>query len=462
MKKSFIAFGAVVLIACSAVFFSSSGCSSENFNTNDSTVTSPAPTAGINSSYSVLPSDIDRMSQATADTFSWLTFIAVNWPADTMSCTADTSNGKSILTGNGPRVWETYLTSDQVFVAQGKQPSQWCANNNMETAVQHLPEKVQLLARKTGVKRFLHMNAKSPTIHGVDQASGGPLVDQNGRFARYEIHVNQDEYNYITQKSLWNKQGQQKFLTAGDTVYFPNGPTQYGSAGAMEVKAAWKVLGAGDDSTRFYTIRAIVYNDNSGDDPSTVTLGLVGLHIAHKTKTQFMWVWSTFEHVDNLTRSFYNPNCPACPVNQPITGSEDELDPKTGKPLHAPTQVTRVNDVGLPDVAGINTYFHGLLKNTVWANYDLIGTQWLFFENVTPDFLANSVQETYLQGPHPDSIGYKDTSHSTDKYYFKDPQYKPFSPYTSSSCVGCHYTANLAVSGKHPEADFSFLLGDAQ
>jgi hypothetical protein len=144
-------------------------------------------------------------------------------------------------------------------------------------------------------------------------------------------------------------------------------------------------------------------------------------------------------------------------VNQSITGSPDELDTVTGQPLHAPTQVTRVNPVGLPDVAGINTYFQGLLDGSVWENYELIGTQWLFFENMTPNFLANSVQETYLQGPSPASWG-DFTIHGTDVYYFKDPRYQPFSDSTSSSCSGCHYTAKS--QGIH--SDFSFMIGEAQ
>ena len=31
-----------------------------------------------------------------------------------------------------------------------------------------------------------------------------------------------------------------------------------------------------------------------------VTVGLVGFHIAQKTETSPQWIWSTFEHVDNL------------------------------------------------------------------------------------------------------------------------------------------------------------------
>jgi hypothetical protein len=35
-------------------------------------------------------------------------------------------------------------------------------------------------------------------------------------------------------------------------------------------------------------------------DPIPVPMGLVGMHIAVKTRSSPQWVWATFEHVDNL------------------------------------------------------------------------------------------------------------------------------------------------------------------
>lgn len=460
MKKTVLTLSAVAAFMSAVLFVSTTGCSDNSGNGD--TIKDP-DSSGVNSSWAVLPPDIIGETQAIADTFSWRTFIALNWPANGATCGPDTSNGRSILNSTGPVVWETYLSSDQIFVDSTQQPAQWCANSNALTAVQHLPQELQELSRKTGITRFIHMNAKSPSPHGLDQASGGPLVDQNGRFARYEIRVNMDEYNYINQNSLWNVKGQKAYLKAGDVIEFPSGASQYGPNGPIEVKAAWKIMGAGDDSTKFYTIRAIVYNDESGavsPGPNPVTLGLVGLHIAHKTATQEMWVWSTFEHVDNLTTSFFNPNSTAAP-NQPITGSPDELDSVTGQPLHAPTQVARVNAVD-DSVAGVNAYFQGMLQGSVWANYELVGTQWLIFEDVTPTFLANSVQETYLQGPHPDSVGFDYHPSGFDDYYFHHPEYHPFSQWTSSSCIGCHYKASVNFPADKPKTDFSFLLGNAR
>ena len=85
--------------------------------------------------------------------------------------------------------------------------------------------------------------------------------------ATYSMHnisclLYTSEYNYIMTNSLWDTTGQQKFV-ADSTISMPAGPTGFGPIGAMEFKAAWKVIGKGDDASRFYTIKAIVYNDDA-------------------------------------------------------------------------------------------------------------------------------------------------------------------------------------------------------
>ena len=42
-------------------------------------------------------------------------------------------------------------------------------------------------------------------------------------------------------------------------------------------------------------------------------MGLVGLHIAHKTQHAPQWIWSTFEQVDNYKGPDPSFNDPACP-----------------------------------------------------------------------------------------------------------------------------------------------------
>jgi hypothetical protein len=204
--------------------------------------------------------------------------------------------------------------------------------------------------------------------------------------------------------------------------------------GATEIKAAWKVLGAGDDASRFFTQQAIVYNDAAGDpSPGTnpVTVGLVGLHIAHKAQGQSTWAWSTFEQVDNDTKSFYNPNCtpagsPSCTANTPTaTATSKELSPAS-KPLNAPVQVVPYLK---PTNPGLNSSFQALLAGTPFQYYQLIGTQWSTGAiGVAPQFLGASVQETFV----------------------------PFNSNGPYSCTACHTFATATPGGQ--SSDMSFLV----
>ena len=273
----------------------------------------------------------------------------------------------------------------------------------------------------------------------------GSLAARNRTYIRYEIRMNQDEYNYILRLTSGTRRAKR-----GKTINFPEGQTSFGPVGAMEIKAAWKVLGAGDDPTKFYTIQGIVFNNAAGaksPGKNPVTLGLVGLHILHKAKGQGKWLWSTFEQNDNLT-SFSYPNSKANvqTAKQPYT----ELDP-TGKPINLPVNVVRINPIENA-ATDMNAGYQKLLAGSVWANYSLVATQWA--GNLgglpKPPYMANTVIETYTQGPKPPSDG---------PIPYPSPGYQPFSPSASSSCMKCH---SVAKTAQNTNGDFSFLLGNAQ
>ena len=124
-------------------------------------------------------------------------------------------------------------------------------------------------------------------------AVGGVVTDQSGRWLRYQRLANQTEYTAIVS----NKWYQRGVLNSIKTLTLP--------VGSIEFKSAWKILNGPEiRSGRYYTTQAIVYNTPDGaksPGPNPVTLGLVGLHIIHKTPTQGGFFWSTFEQVDNDT-----------------------------------------------------------------------------------------------------------------------------------------------------------------
>jgi hypothetical protein len=363
--------------------------------------------------------------QVDVDAFAWNSFVALNWPANLASCSADTTQS---ISASGPRVWETYLRDSDVFVGAGS-PATWCASATT--------------LRLAGARPFGRTGklsaAQAAALPAIAEAVGGVLTDQNGRFVRYEVLINQDEYNYLIANDLWQKSGQQ-----GKTINFPQGPNDNpsrcgaapcGPVGAMEIKAAWKVLSAAEIAAgRFHTTQGTVYNDENGSaspGPNPVTLGLVGLHILHKTESEATWFWSTFEHVDNTSRSFFNPNCSSCPSNQQTAAQPFTELAANGTPINKGAQVVRTNSIAANDSSAppLNTWYQGLLAGTVWANYQLVSTQWATggAPQGTPAVLANTTLETYIQ--------------------------------PTSSCFGCH---GLATTTAGTPADFSFLLGGAR
>jgi hypothetical protein len=365
--------------------------------------------------------------QSDVDSFAWNSFVALNWPANLSTCSADTT--KSILDpATGPRVWETYMLDSNIFQAGGKAPAKWCDPN--------------VSAKLISGERSFGTTFKAGRVHGIpgiDEAVGGVLTDQNGRFVRYEVRVNQDEYNYITLNTLFSKAGQN-----GKTINFPQGPNDNpsrcgsmpcGPVGAMEVKSAWKVLSPAEVSGgRFYMTKGIVYNDDKGTKspgPNPVTLGLVGLHILHRTASAPNWFWSTFEQIDNTTTSFYNPSCPNCPQNKQTAAKPYTELNANGTPINKGVQLVRSTPIATTDASAppMTAYYQKLLSGTVWANYQLVSTQWTTggAPKGTPAVLANTTLETYIQ--------------------------------PTSSCIGCHSSATTAVN---TPAGFSFLLGEAQ
>lgn len=399
----------------------------------------PQPPTKITPALATIPIDFQGiLGQRNLDLYSWMTFIAMNWPADAKTCAADT---KKLIGAGGPTVWQTYLEDTDVFVAAGQKPSAWCPKTLLMGArAPQVTPAALALSKQTGVTRFVRQIAKAAPevlLHadardgGVVQAVGGPLTDQNGRFVRYEIHLNQDEYNYILGSTLWSQAGQKAFT---GTVDMPRGPSKYGPVGAIEIKAAWKILGKGDDASRFYTTKAIVFCDDKGTKPSVETLGLAGLHIIHKTPSQGKWLWSTFEQVDNTTRSFHDSKCPAaqCPPNkQTVQPPYNDCPGSKNKPV----QVTRTEPIDANAMA-LNQSFQKLLAGTPWANYELISTQWVgnLGPVPKPEVLRNTVLETYLV-----------------------PGAKPID---HSSCIECHSRAMLFDRSK--PADMSFLLKEAK
>ncbi|UJB18549.1 MULTISPECIES: hypothetical protein [Lysobacter] len=372
------------------------------------------------------------------DLFSWQSFVAVNWPAGP---DGNPKPGASIGP-DVPTVWENWKESRDIFLPGGATPPPWGQD----------PPPPDVCKGQGAATLNLTQIGKTPNVldESGEPFETGPLIDQNGQYVRFAIMANQDMFNTIVSDGLYSKAGQARFAQPANFAQ-PKGSK---NVGAIMVKSSWKVMGANDDVSRFHTIQALVYT-NPGEHEGIAaackrqTVGLVGLHIAHKTADEPQWVWSTFEHVDNVPSqgepidkphyNFYDKNCTKnCDANEP--------PPRPWNPNAAytqPTQVVREIPLTASTKALNARYQAALRKNypgTVWANYELISTQWPTNAsnptdptgNPAPSFLANATLETYIQG--------------------KVPQ-------TSSSCTACH---NNATMTNGLSSDFTYLLQRAQ
>lgn len=400
--------------------------------------------------------------QPDFDVYSWNTFIALNWPP------GPDGNGdpKKTIGSNGDNdtVWEHYRDVRDVFLPGGKKPT-WNGPPLPPPVTGEKGEK----GFKPGMPVFTQVG-KTPTVltDSSQPFNTGPLIDQNGIYTRFQILINKTMFDYIVTNSLYSKAGQKVFTPP---VKFTCGKLASGSSpeveGAIMVKSSWKVINP-SEKPRFHSEEALVCSPpthaNGKPVCSVKTMGLVGLHIAHKTQGASQWLWSTFEHVDNVPTAadvksgklkakynYYNPKCSADKC-KPNVIPPRPWDPAQVSTFHS--QIVRENLFNLPIYASsaaardadAKALLKGVNPKSVWQNYELISTMWPTnpgncaavpgdpLGTPAPTFLANTTLETYLQ--------------------MTPPQ-----PNVSSQCIECHNNATMTVP---VPSDFTYILQRAQ
>jgi hypothetical protein len=260
----------------------------------------------------------------------------------------------------------------------------------------------------------------------------GPLVCRNDTYAHYEIKVNKPLYEGIRTKRLYDREVLDH-LTA--PVSFENG--------SVEIKAAWREFTDDEGEevrSRYYRVHASLKRYDTGQCEDR-ELGLIGLHIVQKTPLRPQWVWSTFEHVDNVPAFGQTPSLGASfslndpkgplnldPVDPPLQVTDATyLDP-AGHPVLPPMQVIRQRPIA-GATADTNARYQNALRGTVWANYMLVMTQW-------------PTKTTQPSGaPFPTTGFGTAITNTTMETYFQ----------SSTSCMGCHDLS------RHSNMDFVFF-----
>lgn len=407
----------------------------------------------------------------------WQAFVALNWPVD------DAGAPLPGLGDAGAPAWTGWIETYQVFRPDGADPDPWDA----EARSLPLPDSVQEVlpsdagpadypavdSRNARVLHNLSSTGKANVADEVDQAFSFAVFDQYGAAVHYESLINKVEYDFIVANRLYEAGGLADYLAKEGRIAFPAGRFEGNVHGAIEIKLAWRVLDPSkDDFGRYLTQPAYVVSGPGEPAWTAVTAGLVGFHIAQKTETSPQWIWSTFEHVDNvatdrltgivtedgtrrpLTPSFNDPGCEWCPVNVPAAPGPDGL---------RRTQVARLVPIP-PETAALNGRMRAALaeSGSRLAYYEMIGVQWPTLPDRPPEsggafpgsvvntsggvplkaYLANAVMETFSQvGNLPASDQPRSVSTSGRTVF------------GTGSCMGCHASSPY---------DFSWIVTKAQ
>ena len=411
--------------------------------------------------------------QVIFDNFGWQSFVALNWPAGEGA----TPDMKRSITDNlgGDRIWERFFSPHDILSGSA------CNNANYAAKEKILSATSKLSTNTTGeLDDFLN-------------AARHPLIDRNNNFVLYEAKVNAEERDYICNNNLNSLVGQ-KVYTKNNVIDFPIAAD---SDGAVEVKAAWRIL-AEEEMNRFYSRRVTIVvpakNTHGKDDMRipNIPVGLIGMHIVRKVKvfrdttsksdrnrvTAILpWMWATFEHVDNVPAnlndtqipeneteySLYRSECTTCPVTEPALIHKDSVFKWAKKPPYAIDYTSSVSGSGgeargLGEKYGsqiirpyglfitaqcLNDKWQKKLAGSVWENYQLISTQWS----------AESADATFGRVDIPSLSG-----NTSMESFMLD----------KANCASCHASASLklteVVEGKTVpiSADNNFILRHAK
>ena len=387
---------------------------------------------------------------ATVGDFAWRAFIALNWPAADAPAPRGAPNRAKRFGDPGSRVWETFKSAAETFPvgADGRRiaAAPWgsfagpdpCGVGNREKSI-------------AAFKPFAEFNQPSFS----SDAPANPLVAQNGEYVRYEVRFNALEFATISSNG-WSEG--RNLPDIDHPAHFP--------VGSVAVKAAWRPLNDTDSPAvraRYYVARAAIVDVAKSVAAGRIVctqrdVALVGMHIVIKTKTRPQWIWTSFEHVDNVPPAgagaarepdardaqalygFFDPSRPAklwppfgAAAAQPI----DRANPPKLAP--DPMQIVRRHPINGGLMAANRAYWaHSGVKGTVWEHYMLVAAQWPTSADLPgpendgayfPGQTEPSRDETYRSA----AAAQENLVNTTMESYLQD---------APSSCMACHQAAS--------------------
>ncbi len=403
--------------------------------------------------------------------------------------------------------WQEFISATELFPANGDTPRNYTLPST--------PPPECHGASTEGVSLYLFQIMKGDVLDEYVQANRmGPVIDQDGHYLRFGIGFNRVMYDYIVQHDLYNKNGQDYFDKKTSNPNHSQSPIQWPThdgdgAGSIFVKSAWKILSSKDDKDSYFRTKAFIYTpatydkkQNNFDGETDIKaaqcvvqeVGLIGLHIVHRTPSAPQWVWATFEHKSNApwadqfekgtsdapkgAYALFDPKkCPAglndCSYNQL---PQHPWNPTVNPTKNIPSQLIRMFRPGA-QADKLNKEIAAKVPSP-WNNYFLVDVQFptivgakqgdgnwavnpAYPDGVpTPSFLANSTMETYIQG-------FIASQHTSNGWKIPPEDQMQRQGMTgiaggvqrvTSSCVSCHYDATT-TTGTNSNFVFSLSRG---
>jgi hypothetical protein len=413
------------------------------------------------------PTRLGPTIQAQFDCYAWQEFVALNWPADAEHPGQPDMSKKPADLGkpldSSLVVWQTYPGVAETFWNQPLNPS--------------TPRHLWM------VKRI--RDASDAEVQSSISQAFPPncwLTTQYGTLCYNDIRVNLEQYDAIRKHQFTDPAKQYQSCTTGfpedrpqfKGIYLPygtiegglnvgidpmDGSKREGGVGSVELKSAWADLtGVAPEVRRRYKTMAAVICDYTTRRPREAVLGLVGLHIVHKSRLNPGWIWATFEHVDNYPdQGKPEPGKKYLFYPEPTTGRPNR-PPEL--PYSTPVRVERVVPIDR-EARQASAYFQTLYRNanrdSVWQNYQLVNVQWF-------DPRENYASGPRITDPSPKAEAPRTLLNPGGPFPRPDPSKPALTPVANptletyvqkSSCYFCHRGSHIAYSDQYPEGTFS-------
>jgi hypothetical protein len=378
-----------------------------------------------------IPSDVCPHTAQTLQAFhdmAWQTFKMLVWPA-AAGARGVPDTARAVTDMSGPRVFETYKADWETLLAHSAQPLDWNNYPSTVSACSNNPP----LTPGVPVLASLHEfgNVREPDFAGLTHV----LIAQNGSLVRYAAGFDPLEFKLIRDNQL--------YITPNLPPLGDGPPSTKTRApnDAIIIKSAWiSMTPPPPNPITFFTRQAWL------QDPVTLTctlteVGLVGLHIVHKTQSSPQWIWASFEHVQNApTRGvplsppymFNDGTSTPMPSSPPLNARI----PLPGGVVPPPFNVERLRAIA-NNTKAVNASWQGLLNvvGSVWANYELVLTEW-------PGIPSNPTRTGLQAEPTPPCLANPNTNLANAVIEtFIQPSIACTQPTT---CMGCHGRARTS------------------